>query len=338
MDHRLLSLLGSLCLLLGAGAAYPHHSAIVTYHIDQTVEHGGEITEILWRNPHLLLKLKTVDEDGQEMELEVESIPATRLARVGLPRDLLQIGDTVRVAGFPSRRYADQMYANNLLLPDGREILLDTPEPHWGTDRTLGIGLDITPGERGADASLGVFRVWSTPGRSFRQGVERFLTDEARAAREEWDPFAPGNPFLGCVPKGMPQIMGQPNPVEFIDDGDRILVRIEEYDTLRTIHMTEPPAEPPAPTLLGHSYGRWDGGTLVVETSGIDYPYFSQDGLLQSDAMHVIERFTVNAEGSELEYEQTLTDPWLLTETFTRSRTWVWVPGDQVRPFECDRE
>jgi len=321
----------AMCLVAPVSA---HHSARVTYDVDRSIEMEGEITEVFVRNPHLHLTLKTIDAAGAEVLIDVESIPATRLQRVGLPPELFRVGDTVRVAGFPSRRYADEMYANNLLLPDGREVLLDTPVAYW-TNNTIGLGLDITPGERSSDRSLGIFRVWSTDGQFYRQSVESLLTDEARAARAEWDPFAPDNPFLGCAPKGMPQIMGQPNPIEFVNRGDEIVIRLEEFDTVRVISMAEPPAEPREPTLLGHSFGRWEDDSLVVETDGIDYPYFGQDGTLQSEAMHVVERFTVNADGSRLDYEQTLTDPWLLTDTLTRSKTWVWVPGDQVLPFQC---
>jgi hypothetical protein len=315
-------------------AALGHHSAVVTYDITRTVEFEGIIAEVQWRNPHLHIVLNTVGGDRTGMQLDVESIPATRLRRVGLAPELFEVGATVRVAGFPSRRYPDQMYANNLLLPDGREVLLDSPQPYWTND-TIGIGLDITPGERGADRALGLFRVWSTDGKNFRESPESLLTERARAAREEWDPFAADNPFLGCTPKGMPGIMGQPNPIEFVDRGEQIVIRLEEFDTVRVVSMGEPPQRPEPPTLLGHSYGRWDGDSLVVETRDIDYRYFSQDGLLQSPAMHVVERFTLNAEGSRLDYEQTVTDAWLLQEPFTRTKSWVWVPGDRVLPFEC---
>ena len=110
---------------------------------------------------------------------------------------------------------------------------------------------------------------------------------------------------------------------------------MEEYDAVRVISMSAPPNEIGAPRLLGHSFGEWVEGTLVVETIGIDYPYFSQEGLLQSEDMHVIERFTVNEDGSRLDYEQTAADPWLLTAPFTQTKSWVWVPGDQVLDFEC---
>jgi len=315
------------------GAALAHHSVAVTFDMSRPVEVDGEITEVRWQNPHMHFTMKTVV-DGVETLMDVEAIPATRLARVGLSPEVLEIGAAVSAFGFPSRRYANDMYATNLLLPDGREVLLDTPNPHW-TNNTIGTGLDITPGERGSDRSRGLFRVWSTDAQRYSHRPDSLLTEQARAEREQWDPFSPDNPFPGCTPKGMPTIMGQPNPIELVDRGDEILIRIEEYDTVRVISMQESPEQLAEPTLLGHSFGRWDGDTLVVTTNDIDWRNFAQDGLMQSEAMEVVERFHVNEDGSRLEYEQTLTDPWLFTEPFTRTRSWVWVPGDQVRPFEC---
>ena len=129
----------------------------------------------------------------------------------------------------------------------GREALLDTPVPRW-SDNTVGTGLDETPGTPGADPSLGLFRVWSTDG-SFLRTETRFLTeggtldypltDAARAAQAAWDPLDQDNPFLTCIPKGMPTIMQQPNPVEFIDEVDRIVLLMEEFDAMRVIHMND---------------------------------------------------------------------------------------------------
>ncbi|HEY5623879.1 MAG TPA: DUF6152 family protein [Gammaproteobacteria bacterium] len=314
-------------------AALAHHSVGVTFDTSRPVELAGEITEVSWRNPHMRFTMRTVV-DGVETLMEVEAIPATRLARVGLSPEILSIGAEVSAFGYPSRRDADEMYALNLLLADGREVLLDTPTPHW-TNNTIGTGTDLTPGNRGSDSSLGLFRVWSTDARGYSDQIERFLTEQARAERERWDPFSADNPFPGCTAKGMPTIMGQPNPMEIVDRGDEILIRIEEYDTVRVISMREPPVPPGPPTLLGHAYGRWEGDTLVVTTTGIDWRNFSQDGLMQSEAMEVVERFRVNDDGSRLEYEQTLTDPWLFTEPVKRTKSWVWVPGDEVRPYEC---
>ena len=169
---------------------------------------------IVWRNPHVRFTL-SVGSGAARQEWSIESIPVTRLARIGVTHDMLSVGETIRVAGYPSRVGAPQMYALNLLLPDSREILLDTPTARW-SGQTIGTGLDTTPGEAGADPSLGIFRVWSNDG-TFLATETRFLseggtlayplTDAARAAQAEWNPLVPDNPFLSCAPKGMPLIM-----------------------------------------------------------------------------------------------------------------------------------
>ena len=330
--------LAGLCLwpLVSVG----HHAAQVTYHVDQIIEVEGRITDLRWRNPHIRFTINVSDAQGQMALWNVESVPITRLTRVGVSADLVSIGQTVRVAGFPSKRSTTEMYAINLLLADGREVLLDTPVARW-TDDTVGTGLDQTPGSRSADPSLGLFRVWSTDGiflglGSMGEDLGFSLTDEARAAQAAWDPLSLDNPFRGCAPKGMPAIMEQPNPMEFVDQGDRILLRLEEYDTVRVISMGDDIlVEPNQQALLGHSVGRWDGSTLVVETDRIDWRHFNQNGLKQSDGMELVERFTPSGDGARLDYELTITDAALFTETEVVTKSWVWVPGDQVLPFDC---
>ena len=332
-NPAVISPLVGLLALCFASATGAHHSARVTYDMDRIVELEGDVTRVVWRNPHVRFTLRVAEDGGSTTLWDIESIPVTRLARSGITAEVLSLGDTVRVAGFPARRPVDEVYAINLLLADGREVLLDTPVARW-TQNTIGIGRDITPGTASADPSLGIFRVWSTDGSFLRSDADYPLTDAARAAQASWDPLSPDNPFLGCTPKGMPIIMQQPNPVEFVDRGDEILFRMEEFDTVRVISMG-PVRTERAPTPLGHSSGRWEGNTLVVTTNGISWRHFDQNGLMQSEAMQTLERFTLNEEGSRLDYEVVVTDPWLFTEPVILRKSWRWVPGDEVLPFNC---
>ena len=339
---RALPLFGVLAIVFHS-EALAHHSARITYDMEQVIEVEGEVTDVIWRNPHVRFQLRGVDEQGNETSWNVESIPVSRLSRVGVTPDVLEIGETVRIAGFPARRPVRDVYAINMLLEDGREVLLDTPVARW-SDNTIGTGLDETPGTPDADPTLGIFRVWSTDG-SFLSIETRFLTEggtleypltpAAQAAKDAWDPLAPDNPFLTCTPKGMPTIMQQPNPVEFEDNGDHIAFTMEEFDTVRVIWMSEQAPEPP-PSALGYSVGQWvDDNTLAVRTTLIDWPYFDQNGHQQSEDIETLERFTLDEAGSRLDYELTVTDPWLFTEPVVLRKAWQWIPGDQVLPFEC---
>ena len=127
--------------------------------------------------------------------------------------------------------------------------------------------------------------------------------------------------------------------MEFIDRGDEILVRLEEYDTVREIHLNADPTASVESSILGYSEGRWEGETLVVATTDLNWSYsIGQNGLPQSDDVTLTERFTVNEDGSRLHYEITIVDPYTFTEPLTLAKHWVYIPGDEVLPFECTEE
>ncbi len=70
----------------------------------------------------------------------------------------------------------------------------------------------------------------------------------------------------------MPRIMINPHPFEFVDEGDRIILRTELYDVERTIHMGEGArAESIPASRLGYSVGRWEDGELVLGESNLRY-------------------------------------------------------------------
>jgi hypothetical protein len=126
-----------------------------------------------------------------------------------------------------------------------------------------------------------------------------------------------------------------PAPVEFVRDGDKILLRIEEYDSLRVIHM-DPKTQPPAkPSQFGFSRGRFEGRTLVVETDHIQKQTFDPDGVPQSERMTLVERFTPNADNSRLDYRITVTDPVYFTKSFDLTRYFVWKPEMTVARYNC---
>jgi hypothetical protein len=100
------------------------------------------------------------------------------------------------------------------------------------------------------------------------------------------------------------------------------------------------PAAARAPTPLGWSQGRFDGASLVVTTTAIDWPYFQLyglEGVPQSREMTLVERFTPNADGTELTYDISATDPQTFTRTVTAQgyRTFRWQPGFEFMPPDC---
>jgi hypothetical protein len=88
-------------------------------------------------------------------------------------------------------------------------------------------------------------------------------------------------------------------------------------------------------TLLGYSVGRWDGKTLVVETSRINWKYFDPNGVPLGPNARIVERISTNADGSTLTDELTTTDPDTFTSPLAVKKMWVRRPGEQVKPYNC---
>jgi hypothetical protein len=324
-------------------ASWSHHSTFGRFDPEDIMEIEGTVVEVLWRNPHGLVILRT----DAGVTWELESRAAAQLERSGIRSDSIKPGDRIRVAGQSPLTAAREMFLTNILLPNGAELLLDrTSELRW-TDEGAGIRIVYSAQSEGDSSrpELGVFRVWSfRPGSRFlfpeivdnSIDVDRYpVTEAAQAALERFD-RATDNPTRNCTPKGMPTIMEQPYPMEIVQDGDNILLRIEEYDTLRTVHMDRdraPANEALSP--LGYSVGTWDGTTLVVTTTHLNWPWFNQLGIPQSQESVLVERFTPAADGSRLDYDLTVTDPVYFTEPVLLERDWIYIPDAEVRPYEC---
>jgi hypothetical protein len=334
-------------LLLAPLAASGHHSFFGRFDRQSMMEIEGELTELLWRNPHTYFTLRTIDTNGTATDWEVETSSLSVLKRQGLVEKTLRLGDRIKVAGFPPVGAKREIYVRHVLLPDGRELLMDTGlTPRWSA-RTLGESsvLSISEGDA-SRPDLGLFRVWSFVRRGPRLFPEVVdptfdvrsypMTDAAREALAAYD-IVTQNPTANCAPKGMPTIMEQPYPIELVAlDGGDIELRIEEYDLERFIDMAEAGVpSPPAPSPLGFSVGAWDGSTLVVTTTRVTWPYFSQIGIPQSTDVAIVERFAPTPDGSRLDYRMTVTDPATFTEPVTLSTYWIWIPGVELLPYQC---
>jgi hypothetical protein len=89
--------------------------------------------------------------------------------------------------------------------------------------------------------------------------------------------------------------------------------------------MTEHPANI-VPSRGGHSIGRWDGDTLVVDTVGFE-PGSLAGNIAHSDQLHVVERYTLNPETLELRREYVAEDPLYFVDQY--------VSGDTVLPADA---
>ena len=155
----------------------------------------------------------------------------------------------------------------------------------------------------GVPASLGVVQ----------EDGEIPYTQEALAIRkanaENW---IDRDPELKCYLPGIPRAMYMPYPFEITQSTNKIHMAYAFANTARTIHLDEVDP-PPAETWMGHSVGRWEGDTLVVDVSYFnDKTWFDRAGNFHSDALRLTERFSPLTP-DVIQYEVTIEDPKVFT-------------------------
>lgn len=322
-----------------------HHST-AEYDASTIVEARGEVVSVLWRNPHVRFQASTKAVDGSDQLWEIESADLTRLDRAGLPRDLLQVGDVISFAGNPSTRTARRMYVTNLLVRDGREILLrGNIEPRWTGQSAVGTeppAVSRVSGPAGNNRFFDRVFVPSREGKAPAWLANPPLTAAAREGKAAYDEVV-DDPVLGCLTPGMPRVMLRSGPyaIRFVERDGKLIQQNEWFEIDRTIHMDgrEPAADTPY-TPLGYSVGRWDGDALEVTTTHIDWPYFELYGLVgvpQSRAMRIVERFTPSDGGATLRYDFAASDPAAFTEpvAYDNYITFRWQPTIDFLPYDC---
>jgi hypothetical protein len=145
-------------------------------------------------------------------------------------------------------------------------------------------------------------------------------------------------PHTRCKPSGGPRQFITPGGVEFIDVPDHPAIYVIDQAgpyTFRTIYV-DGRQHPPnlEPTYYGHSIGRWEGDTLVVDTIGFNERFwFERQGSPHTDQLHLIERFT-RVDLNSLKIELTIDDPGAYTRTWTTGFFMRWTPGDQTETLE----
>ena len=130
--------------------------------------------------------------------------------------------------------------------------------------------------------------------------------------------------------------MFNPHPFEFVENAGYIELLGEEFDMVRTIYLDQSLApQAPSPSNLGHSVGRWEGGSLVVHTTHINWPYFDGIGTPQSEAVEVLEKYTLSEDQRRLDFYFEVIDPVYLDGPANVTGFWLAL-GEKIEPFNCE--
>jgi hypothetical protein len=268
----------------------------------------GKVVRLEWTNPHMYLVVETKGPDGKTVQVEGEGLAITQALVDGLDREALKPGTPVVVRANPNRGgWPKQVRVLDVTTQDGeihpfyagnRHSRTLTPAEslagHWAPNRAaLGAAFGamarfpITPEGRAAQAKLagdGLCTVEPTPFLS--------VLDELRTIEVNKDEVV----------------------LRFDNSGDRIV---------RTIHMGAQHPADVKPSVQGHSIGRWDGETLVIDTVAFEpNPSGIAMNTPSSPSKHTVERLTLTDDKTRLRYEITVEDPTYLSAPATLTQQW----------------
>jgi hypothetical protein len=292
--------------LLGAPASAHHSQSMFDTSKEIIIE--GKVARFDWVNPHMYLIVETTGPDGQPALVEGEGVGITQALVDGLKREALQPGTPVVMRANPNRGgWGKQVRIMDVTTQDGEvhpfyaantrtRVLTpaDSLEGHWA------------PARAALGAAFGAMARWP-------------VTPEGRAAQAQLIAdglcYVEPIPFLAVLDELRTIELGQDEVVmRFDNTGDHVT---------RTIHMgVEHPANIQA-SVQGHSVGRWEGDTLVIDTIGFE-PNPSGNGMNvpSGAAKHTVERLTLTADRTRLRYEFTVEDPAYLAGPATLAQQW----------------
>jgi hypothetical protein len=151
------------------------------------------------------------------------------------------------------------------------------------------------------------------------------------------------DPSSYCLPMGIPRMAPYPwRFVQYPEYGKKAthmyILNEGNIHTYRQIFM-DGRKHPPEPegTWFGHSIGRYEGDTLVIDTVGFNGKvWMDRRGFPQTDKMHIVERFTRPNFG-QLQREVLIDDPGAYAKPFTvRFSATLSNPGDDIIEYICN--
>jgi hypothetical protein len=339
-------------------AAVAHHS-FAMFDMERKVEIQGVVAEVQWTNPHVWIEVDVPVEGGGTERWGVEFTSRVHMTRRGWTSSTVKAGDAVTFMlspyhdGRPGGRFwtvtlptgevlrdpgAQREYE---LSKDAGELSVDPAvQPRGDADARRASAMQVNRANFGyaaLEAWPDLRGIWHPSfgrvgGGAPKLKGEFLRTYEAVLAASAADPnYEAPERLSNCEPVGMPYMMTMPYSLEFLYTPGKITVQQEALMQLRRIFM-DGRALPvdPEPTYFGYSVGRWEGGTLVVETVGTrPGQRLGIRGITNGPNLKITERIYLDPQDSDLlhldftyEDPDALVEPWQQTHTFRRDTQW----------------
>ena len=135
--------------------------------------------------------------------------------------------------------------------------------------------------------------------------------------------------YHGCFPPGVPRVYLHPFPIQIVQIPDQVII-LYEYDNLSRHIYTDGRKHnmDVSPTWMGDSIGKWEGDTLVADTTNFnDKTWLDRMGHPHSSDLHLVERFR-RVDHDNLQIELTIDDrkaytrPWTAVLYYSFKQGW----------------
>jgi hypothetical protein len=113
-------------LTLAALPLAAHHSFDAEFDRSQVVNLRGVVTRMEWVNPHAMIHIEVVNEDGGKSIWMIEGNTPNSLLRAGLKKDALKAGTEVMVRGYRARSGENFISGSAILFKDGKSLTFGT--------------------------------------------------------------------------------------------------------------------------------------------------------------------------------------------------------------------
>jgi hypothetical protein len=306
-----------------------HHSA-AAFDTQKEIKVTGTVKVYTFKNPHVYMTVQVKKADGSTGDVEVEAGAASVLNPLGFTKDSVKVGEVVTITGNPARNSPDTlMLGRDMVKADGTYFPLNI------ASRSVYVGKN--------DVATSIAGTWFSPRTEFNGflgGARGWaVTDKGRSAMTAGaDPRATTQ--KDCIPIGAPALMFYPVANTITVSRDRVVMDVDWMDSERIVYL-DGRAHPPASqtTYLGHSTGKWEGKTLVVETTNFkEHPMGLSTSLPSSTQKKLIERFELSPDGKTLIYSGTVEDPVYLARPIQWTGKWEYRPGMPHSNQKCDVE
>jgi hypothetical protein len=117
-----------LCILVtalmpAAALTFAHHGRGSTFDMQKQITLKGSVTEVVWRNPHVVIYMGVKDASGKVVNWAFENAGVSQLAREGYNRNTLKVGQEITAIVNPAANGAPTAIVVKVILPDGKEIM-----------------------------------------------------------------------------------------------------------------------------------------------------------------------------------------------------------------------